>query len=316
MRSVWRVAAGGQGRDLTDYFLEHGVALIGPGWGDWFDVRYEGYGSESKFVRPFAEAESGDILLLMLGFSIVAVGVIEGEYRYWPEAGYLQGWDLHHQRRVRWARVEQIKPPPPQRYAVVGRASAVGDEAVVRWARKAAATADRLGLFVDKLPELPADEKRLPKSKYPVRLRNVIQRAEALRRVISEERDWEWPSEAEVKALLVVPLLLDCGVGPENIALEWRRIDVAVFRGSARREEDCVLLVEAKRPPRGLTHARYQGEAYGAAHKLEVPVVTTDGFVWSLFRDPDDPHPLHADLPRLTTSAEAFFDALIAQLTL
>lgn len=314
MRSVWRVAAGGQGRDLTDYFLDYGVALIGPGRGKWDGAGPDGYGSEARFVRAFAEAPSGDILLLMLGYQIVAVGLIAGRYKYWPGSGYLQGWDLHHQRRVRWARVEQIKGlRAPPRYAAQSRASAVGKESVVRWARKAATRADRLGLLAGNLPKLPADEEKLPKAKYPARLKGAIKRAQDLAWLISEERDWEWPSEAEIKALVVVPLLLDCHVPPENIALEWHRMDVAVFRTSARRDEDCALLIEAKRPPRGLVYARYQGEAYAKARSLKIPVVTTDGFVWSLFRNPDAV-PLSVDLRRPTTSAEAFFKALLARL--
>jgi hypothetical protein len=90
---------------------------------------------------------------------------------------------------------------------------------------------------------------------------------------------------------------------------------VAVFRGSTHTANECVLLLEAKQPLMGLAYARVQGEAYAEVNELRVPVVTTDGFVWLMFRDADDVDPLHAFLPDLTTSAKPFFDALIKQVT-
>ncbi len=45
-------------------------------------------------------------------------------------------------------------------------------------------------------------------------------------------------------------------------------------------------------------------------------MVTTDGFGWSLFSDPEDREPRYAFLPDLKTSAAKFFDALEKQLPL
>jgi hypothetical protein len=309
---VWRVAAGGEGRDLTEYFMRFGLALVGPGYGDWREVGAEPYGSEAHFIRPISESEPGDIMLMMLGHRIVAVGLIDGAYRYWDDSGHREGWDLKHTRRVRWARVDRLDGFSGfPRYQVRGRASAVGDSDVVQRAREAADIAERLRLFSGPLPDLPEDETRLDWA-APSCCQKAIDRAKQLRRAIQEDRGWEWPSEAEALALLVVPFLLDCGVEPVNIALEWHRIDLAVFTGPARSDSDCRLVVEAKHPGRGLAHARDQGNAYQVALKVNVPLVTTDGFVWSLFRNADDNQPREAFLPDPTTSAQFFFEDLMS----
>jgi hypothetical protein len=314
-RPVYWVAGGGDGRDLTGYFLKHGVLMVGPGWrGDWFapDGGPAAYGKEARFIRPIAEAKAGDIVLLTHGFSIVAVGTIDAGYEYWQGAGRQEGWDLHHCRRVRWAPLGELTSlGQPPVYPVRSRAGAVHSRDVTEWARTAAATADQLGLFEGPLPALPKDEQPLRPDDYPPILRPAIERVQSMWRVIGTARSWAWPSEAEACALLVVPLLLDFGLRPENLTLEWNRTDVAVFRGSTPRWEDCLLVVEVKRPGSGLASARNQGAAYVWPHRrLGIPILTTNGFAWTLYPDLSEERSVSAFLPEPTTSALPFFEAL------
>src|SRR5207245_2705988 len=88
-------------------FLNHGVALIGPGdAGLWKsergDVEFEG-----SFVRRFAtEMAVGHVVLLRTGIAtIAAVGLVASDYLYLNAFDDVNGWDLQPARRVRWCRL-------------------------------------------------------------------------------------------------------------------------------------------------------------------------------------------------------------------
>jgi hypothetical protein len=308
---VLAVAAGGANRNLVEQFLQYGVAVIGPPWGS-FTEDPTIYASEAA-VRALATAADGDIVLLMSGYMVVAVGVISGGYTYSEEGQYLDGWLLAHRRRVRWATVESLGLAR-HRYPLRRRACRVGDAGMQSWARSAAARAEARGLFADELPDLPVVDPPLPPSRWPRVFRTGIKRSVDLWGVIRDVRHWQWPSEAEAVALVVVPFFLDAGLGPHNIALEWHRIDVAIFRSGTRADRDCVLVVETKKPGSGVARARDQGEGYAIKRKLHVPVITTDGFTWVWYESVDDPSPASAFLPDLRTSSSSFFLALQAHL--
>lgn len=305
------VAAGGANRNLVEQFLGNGVAVIGPPWGSFTDDPTI-YASEPA-VRALATAGANDIVLLMAGYTVVAVGVISGEYAYSEEGQYVDGWLLAHRRRVRWATIESLGLPR-QRYPLRRRACRVGDAEMQSWARSAAAGAEARSLFPDELPDLPVVDPPLPPSRWPRMFRTGIKRSVDLWGVIRDVRGWQWPSEAEAVALVVVPFFLDAGLRPQNIALEWHRIDVAIFRSAARADRDCVLVVETKKPGSGVARARHQGEGYAIKRKLHVPVITTDGFTWLWYESVDDPSPASAFLPDLRSSARSFFLALQAHL--
>ena len=84
------------------------------------------------------------------------------------------------------------------------------------------------------------------------------------------------PSEHELVAHLVVPFMLALGWQTEQIAVEWRHIDAAVFDHLPRNPENCQLVIEAKRLGAGVEGA---GQAKGYVESLGVlrDVVVTDG---------------------------------------
>lgn len=55
------------------------------------------------------------------------------------------------------------------------------------------------------------------------------------------------PSERETVAYLVVPLLRSLGWTPQRMAIEWNRIDVALFDALPRQDDNLVAAVEAKK---------------------------------------------------------------------
>src|SRR5690348_6854282 len=107
---VWQIAAGDQRRSYPEIFLRYGVALIGPGDpGPWRPGRPPA-DFAGGYVRLFAtEMKLGDIVLLRTAQStICAIGIIAGDYEYMPQFDDVNGWDLQHCRRVRWAKLPSL----------------------------------------------------------------------------------------------------------------------------------------------------------------------------------------------------------------
>ncbi len=106
---VWQISGGPASRSYAEVFLKHGVALIGPGdAGPWTPER-DDTAFDGSFVRRFAsEVLAGDLVLLRSGLATVAaVGLVGGGYQYLNAFDDVNGWDLHHARRVRWCRLDQ-----------------------------------------------------------------------------------------------------------------------------------------------------------------------------------------------------------------
>lgn len=93
----WQVGGGTGGRKLAPRFIEHGVALIGPG--EPGDFRLQPY--EDNFVKRFAqEVRAGDCVVLRSGRrGVEAVGIVaesgisapQGAQRHFG-LHILQGW--------------------------------------------------------------------------------------------------------------------------------------------------------------------------------------------------------------------------------
>ncbi len=309
--SVWQVSGGPVDRPYADVFLNYGVALIGPGGGGpWRPGR--GHSDGQGFLRRFAEElQVGDLLLLRTAVdTIAAVGLVAGGYEYLEPFDDVNGWDLRHGRRVRWCRL-----PEPYRFegAVFGanprRCARVQSAEAVGYARSFLAS----GLThwqEAPLPALPPVEP--PLAEVPENLRDVVGLARDLAGVYGDEDGLgDAPNENEMVAHFVVPFLRALGWPPENIAVEWRRIDVALFDALPRRPESCRFVIEAKRLGTGLEGARKQAENY--VLKLGVPrdVVVTDGFRYRAFDCERGFAPIaYANLAQLRQSSLALFDKL------
>ncbi len=309
--AVWQISGGPADRPYAEIFLEHGVALLGPG-GDGPWRSQHGHGQERGLLRRFAQdIEIGDLLLLRTaGDTIAAVGLVAGGYEYLEPFDDVNGWDLRHGRRVRWHRL-----PEPYRFerSVLGanpmRCSRVRNVEAVAYGRSFLAS----GLThwqEAPLPALPAVE--APLDEVPANLRDVVGLARDLAGLYGdEERMGNAPNENEMVAHFVVPFLRALGWPPENIAVEWRRIDVALFGTLPRGPESCRFVIEAKRLGSGLEGARKQAESYVA--KLGAPrdVVVTDGFRYRAFDCQRGLAPVaYANLARLKQTSLALFDRL------
>lgn len=309
--AVWQVSGGPVDRPYADVFLKHGVALLGLGedcaWQPGRDDR-----DRRGFIRRFAaELQVGDLLLLRAAIdTIVAVGIVAGAYECLEPFDDVNGWDLRHGRRVRWHRL-----PEPYRFdsSVFGakpmRCSRVQNPEAVDYARSFLAS----GLThwqEAPLPTLPPVEPLL--AEVPENLRDVVGLARDLAGLYGdEERLGDAPNENEMVAHFVVPFLRALGWPPENIAVEWHRIDVALFGALPRTPENCRFVVEAKRLGSGLEGARKQAEDYVEGLGVPRDVVVTDGFRYRIFACENDFIPAaYANLACLKQSSLLLFDRL------
>jgi hypothetical protein len=160
------------------------------------------------------------------------------------------------------------------------------------------------------LPPLPPVE--APLEKVARELGDVVALARDLAGLYWDaERLGDAPAENEMVAHFVVPLLRALGWAPERIAVEWRRIDVALFDALPRTPENCRLVIEAKRLGTGLVGARKQAKVYVETLGVPRDVVVTDGFRYRMFSCQEDFTPVaYANLGRLKEYAPEHFTRL------
>jgi len=311
-RTIWQLSGGPTSRSYADVFLRHSIGLLGPGdSGRWrpdrSDEDYDG-----SFVRRFAsEMQNGDVLLLRTGLSRVrAVGIVASDYEYLNQFDDVNGWDLQHARRIRWSEL-------PAEYdlgsSVFGanppRFSGVGADEVVRYARSFVASPPTYWQERP-LPALPAEEPLLDEP--PEALRNLVAEVSDLHPLMwDRERFGDHPTEDELVAHFVVPLLRALGWPPERIAIKWRYIDVALLAALPRIPQNCHLVIEAKRLGAGVEGALEQAKGYVQSLGVPRDIVVTDGVRYRLYAAALDFAPVaYANLVRLKQSSLDLFNRL------
>ena len=307
--AIWQVSAGPSNRSYAEQFLNHGVALIGPGdagrWrSDRSDEEFAG-----GFVRRFAaELSSGDVLLLRTGVSAIrAVGLVASEYQYLPQFDDVNGWDLQHGRRVRWCplhepddfggRVFGANPP---------RFARIQAPAIVEYANRFVRSPPT-DWQTGALPSLPEEEPNLKAP--PTELREMVAQVEDLLSCYWDVDGFgERPLEDEMVAHYVVPFLRALGWAVERIAVKWRNIDVCVFSALPRIPEHCHYLIEAKRLGAGVEGALEQATGYVSALGVQCDVVVTDGIRYRMYEASKDFAPIaYANLARMKQSSLELF---------
>ena len=314
-RTIWQIAAGTADRDYTNLFLRHDIALIGPGWpGEWSadrsDEEFEG-----NFVRLFAsELRIGDTLLLRKGRSIIrAVGLVESDYEFFEQFDDVNGWDLQHGRRVRW---HELSKPHDFGKPVFGnspsRISRVWSNEVVEYSNRLFASyfadlqARSLNSLLPKLEDIDSP---------PKELQEIVNKARG-HSYWDKEKFGVLPSEAELVAHYVVPLLRALGWSIELIAVEWDKIDVCVFSKFPRTVKHCHLLIEAKRLGTGFEYASQQAFEYASRLDIQCDVVVTDGIRYRMYEAIKDSNPIeyeqvaYANLSNLKKPSLELFDRM------
>jgi hypothetical protein len=268
---VWQIACGNKGRRYDDLFIAHDIMLIGPGrLGEYNKPKYEAAvadgvikKSRADMIKAFAaDAQPGDVILARSGYRVVAIGYLVEYYEHNQNFDDIDGWDLEHTRRVLW------------QDHLTGQLSELQAESDLFADRKQIPTFTRVGTrsMLDRvepmanafrgrpLRELPP---RVPWAMSPEAIKNALFReglgfdaVQQVERTINKlagllefyrhngQRDR--PSEHEIVAHVTVPILLALGWSEQLLAVEWHKVDLAVFSGTPTTKDNCVLLCEAK----------------------------------------------------------------------
>jgi len=86
------------------------------------------------------------------------------------------------------------------------------------------------------------------------------------------------PQEYEVVSHIVLPFFLGLGWSHQQIAVEWKRVEMAFFKRTPTTEENCVMVLEAKGLGQGLSEVLDQPRKYVCDLRLEdvKHILTTD----------------------------------------
>ncbi len=305
-RTIWQISGGPASRSYADVFLRHGVALIGPGDpGPWSAARYDYDWAIKGFVESFAaKAKSGDVVLLRTGLTTIrAVGVVTDQYAYESRFDDVNGWDLQHCRRIRWCELPgdhdfgtSVFGANPSRFC------RVQNPLVVEYSLRFVNSEPTRWQEAD-LPQLPVEELLL--DEIPDSFRDLVGQAHDYA-MLAEDRSLfpEYPSEHEIVGHFVIPFLRALGWPIERIAVEWRRMDVALFCSLPRIPENCQFVIEAKRFGAGVEGAFDQARAYVEKLGVMRDVVVTDGVRYRLYSASEGFAPAaYANLARLKPAA-------------
>jgi hypothetical protein len=159
----------------------------------------------------------------------------------------------------------------------------------------------------DSLPDLPSEQPEL--DELPSGLVSIVAQAADLVPLLQDrQRFGDQPSEDELIAHFVVPTLRALGWPPENIAVQWRHVDVAVFTALPRTTENCHMVIEAKRLGAGVEGALEQATGYVAMLGVLRDVIVTDGVRYRMYAAARNFEPLaYANLVRLKRPAAGLF---------
>jgi len=304
INNVWQIAAGESGRFYHNIFLKYDIMFMGPG--DPGEYEQNTYQKEVDLknitankkgqLKNFSKSiKTGDIILLRKGYEVKSIGIIpdgnENGYNWDPTFDDIYGWDLQHTRRVIWqdqdSFVNQLQNIQSKKALFADRKqipafSGVDDPKIREPIKELIAQCQNRELksLPGYLPEpLSIDQigeelfaKGLPNESVE-KVLIAIKRQRRMSRWYAEQGAKSGrPTEHEIVAHMILPLLLALGWSEQLIAIEWNKIDLALFNSTPTKPDSCVLVCEAKGLWQGLQNAREQAIDYvenGKAGKLE-----------------------------------------------
>ena len=93
----------------------------------------------------------------------------------------------------------------------------------------------------------------------------------------------EHPSESETVSYLVVPLLRALGWTQQKMAIEWNRIDIALFSDLPRKMDNLSIVAEVKRMDSSCLSAFEQAKSYALEARHCKRLIVTDGLRYGVF---------------------------------
>ena len=115
-----------------------------------------------------------------------------------------------------------------------------------------------------------------------------------LRRIAKWYHGKEAPSEFETISYLVVPLLRALGWTPQKMAIEWKKVDIALFDQLPRENNNLSVVVEAKKKGFSCLTAISQAEGYAKGKENCKRLIVTDGLRYGIYLKENDNYNLKA----------------------
>jgi hypothetical protein len=295
--TVWQIAAGEADRSYTDLFLNHDVMFMGPGrFGSYDKIVYEplerdgviGKGIATQLRQFCTEVRGNDIILLRLGAQAKAIGLIRswkgmyGEYCWTSTFDDVFGWDLQHSRRVIWQHhlTDDLQKIQKNKGLFHYRGSTFSKvhrplENQLQDLFKQCQIRDMKPL--PSLPELLSLEKLgtelfskgLPNEDVDKFILSIQRQRRLLKWYQERGKQCKRPSEHEVVAHMILPLLLALGWSEQLLAIEWGKVDLAAFICTPTLSTNCCLVCEAKGYGHGLQNVFSQATTYVGKLKLD-----------------------------------------------
>ncbi len=310
-REVWQIAAGDTDRSYWELCLRWGVVLFGPGYaGVWPDcaVRLRDDGETARkidLIRKYHEdIQTGDLVVLRLGTRYVCgVGRVEGPVEWLDDFGDIDGWDIQLVRRVRWLwKPDNGKPKEFGVHALkwggtvqkLARSGAVFEWLLETeeqdWGVPELPPSCVPGEPVPSLTLTEIAEYLFDKGTAAGAINDLTDNMLALSQIASWYKRTKRPSESETVTYLVVPLLRALGWTPQRMAVEWRKIDVALFDHLPREDESLSAVVEVKPLGSSCLSAKSQGAGYAQEPGRDDcrRLVVTDGIRYGVYAADDD----------------------------
>jgi len=308
--TIWQHAAGDKNRNYADICLKWGVILNGPGYagplpGCKDRLLRDGWTSKkvTDLLRFSEEMKEGDFVVLRLGTTdILGVGVIVGDYQWLEEFSDIDGWNLHHVRRVRWFWKGLESPKTFDTYTLKlgDTTQRLDSPEVKKWIESLAKNkADGA------LATLPKSDKQnvefegiseylFDKGVSSNSIEMLIREIDELIRIAKWYSKYEKPSESETVTYLVVPLLRALGWTPQKMAVEWHNVDVALFSQLPRVDNNLSIVVEAKKKGDSCLSAKSQAQSYAKGKVNCERLIVSDGLRYGVYLKEGDEFILYA----------------------
>jgi len=259
-----------------------------------------------------------DLVVLRNGTTeALGVGQIVGDYEHNEEFGDIDGWTLQHVRRVRWLWKGQ-KQFDSYAFKFGDTTQKLNNGVVSEWLSQLVIP-DKI--FSALLPELPVSTETndIPVEAISEFLFDRGVASSSITHLLQEigelTRIAKWyqrsigreglPSEHETVAYLVVPLLRALGWTPQRMAVEWNRVDVALFERLPRSNDTLQVVVEVKKMDNSCLSAMSQAGSYAEGKSACKRLIVTDGLRYGIYiRNGTEPFSLYAymNLARLRKS--------------
>ena len=311
-KKIWQQACGDTDRNYSEVCLEWDVILNGPGYAGKFPecdsiLKSDNCSSRKRtdIARFAVQMSDGDVVVLRLGTSdVLGVGIIVGDYQWSNTFSDIDGWDLQHFRRVRWLWNSKMGSKSFSTYALKqgDTTQELTSNEVLQWLKELEFTNDDYQRPLKELPEeAPSIVTQEQIAEYLYEqgvssnsIETLLREFDELIRIAKWYKNKEAPSEFETVCYLVVPILRALGWTPQKMAIEWRKVDLALFNQLPREDVNLAIVVEAKRKGNSCLTAKSQAQGYAQGKDNCKRLIVTDGLRYGAYLKSDNEYKLVA----------------------